>query len=133
MTRQKRPKTELSKAPVVYPSGVCVKTDKGCYYINGEVRLVITSDRVYRSWSFPITAVATEESLSKYPKLGKLGFRDGTLLRNTVDARLYMVAKSKLRPVLSPDVLTRLNINYSDAILVSQEEINLHAEGEPLT
>lgn len=118
--------------PTDLPSGVCVITENGKFFINGKVRLRITSSRVSDSWSFPITIYAMETALSRYPLAGTLGFRDGTLIKNILDAKMYIISKSARRPVANPDVLDNLNLQEKNAILVSDTECNLHKLGEPL-
>ena len=129
----RKTKKRLLSGPRNFPSGTAVVTKTGKFYINGNARLRITSDRVFDSWSFPIIVYGYDNVLKDYPIIGTLGFRDGTFIKNIMDAKMYIVAKSKKRPVASPDVLTDLNLSEKDAILVSEEECNLHKLGDPIS
>ena len=80
------------------------------------------------SWSLPV--VETSESmLVNYPLAGVLGFRDGTLIHNISDGRMYLISDSKRRHIVDPDVLEWLD---SEIIKVGQKEIFVHPEGEKL-
>lgn len=129
---RRRTAKPLPAAPVDYPSGTCVLTEAGVFYINSRVRLRVPTDRVFDSWNFPLVVESTEAAVKKYPITGKLGFRDGTLVKNIMDAKMYIIAKSKRRLITSPNVLANLNLQEKDAILVSEQEILLHQEGDNL-
>lgn len=130
---RRRSRRNVLAGPHKFPSGAAVVTETGKYYISGNSRLRITSERVFDSWSFPIIVYGQDDVLRDYPITGTLGFRDGTLIKNIMDAKMYIVSKAKRRAVASPDVLSNLNLQEKDAILVSQAECDLHSEGEPLT
>jgi hypothetical protein len=76
----------------------------------------------------------TEVALSNYPvAYSKAGFRDGTLLNNIADGRLYLVSAGRLRHITSPAVLERLGATRDDAMTVSDAEINLMKQGAEIT
>jgi len=129
---QRKPKKPLPDTPQVYPSGVCVRTEKGWYYIKGTKRFRLVSDRVVSSWGFPRVYDTTEKALAKYPVAGRLGFRDGSLIQNITNGTMYIVADNRRRPVVSPDVLDLLGIDRFSFMVVSKEEIELQKEGEPV-
>lgn len=132
--KKSKPRFETPLHPVVYPAGVAVVTSKSKYLINRDgKRYRITSNRIFDSWNFPIVVVTTESALAKYPvAVTKLGFREGTLLNNIADGKMYLVSGSKLRRITSPDVFDRLGIKPSDALVVSEAEINIMEMGEDL-
>lgn len=127
MLRKRR--TELPTGPVDYPSGSCVKTEKGLFLIKGTKRYRIVSERVLASWSFPRVIVTSEAAVAKYKILGKLGFRESSLLYNIKDGKMYLVSENKRRHITSPDVLDRLGATSKDVMTVSDDEIKLHEEG----
>lgn len=122
----------LSAAQIEFPSGLCVKTEAGHWYINGKFRNRLGSKRVFQSWNFPRVVESTESSLAKYTKGKKLGFRDGTLVRQMSTGSFYFISQRKRRLVANPDVLTLMGFKPSDAVWVADFEINLHEEGEKL-
>ena len=122
----------LPDGPVEYPSGMCVRANGTHYYINGAFKHPVTSPRILLSWSFPRIIETSDEALAKYVTTKKLGFRDGTLVKNLHDGRLYFISKGLKRPVTNPDALASMGLGSKDAILISLEESSLHKIGEVL-
>ena len=122
----------LPTSPVDYPSGVCVKVDGNYYYVNGKYLHPIIGMRIRESWSFPFVVTTTQKALSKYTTAGRLGFRDGSLVRDVSTNTIYFISKRLRRAVCNPDVLTSLGLTFKDAVWVSAEELTLHQEGEVL-
>ena len=117
--------------PTNFPSGIAVKTDKATYWIKDGKRYKLISDRAAKSWMFT-TVNATEAALSGIKLVGKLGFRDGTLIKNIADGKMYLVSQNKLRHVVDPDVFNRYGLDRSNIIEVSELEIKAHEIGEDL-
>ena len=118
---------------VDYPDGVMVETECETYYIRGGKRYRLYSPRALSSWSIePVRG--SESSVAHIPKAkAPLGFRDGTLIHNYADGRLYIISGNKRRHITSPDALKRFGWTAGDAIIVSQKETELHAEGDVLS
>jgi hypothetical protein len=117
--------------PTNFPSGLAVKTDKATYWIKDGKRYKLISDRAATSWSFT-TVNATEAALSGIKLVGKLGFRDGTLIKNIADGKMYLVSQNKLRHIVDPDIFDRYGLDRSNLIEVSEAEIKAHDIGETL-
>lgn len=134
LTRKPQPQSRanLPTSPVEYPSGICVKTEKGAYLIQKDgKRYRIPTKAILDSWSFPFEVDTTEAALAKYPVgVLKVGFRDGSLLNNIADGRLYLVSAGKLRHIVDPAVLDRLG--NPEATVVSDAEIKQMKQGEPI-
>jgi hypothetical protein len=64
--------------------------------------------------------------------MGRLGFREGTLLQDFGSGKIYLVSGNKLRQIDDPDVLKRLQYTKDDAIEVSTAELGYHTMGEVL-
>jgi hypothetical protein len=129
MWKQKKSQTSLSE----YPQGTFVKTEKGYYYIvSPNKRFLFLTGRVLESWSPQRIVETTEENLSKYRIGAKMKFRSGSLLWCQADAKMYLVSDNKVRHITSPDILSGLGAKHNDAVWVSQDEINLHEQGDPL-
>lgn len=120
--------------PLEYPVGICVETEKTRYFIHRDgKKYPIGSDEVYRSWKFPSTAIGSEISVSKYPTaLTKLGFRDGTLIYNIKDAKMYLISAGVRRHVVSPAAIERIGLKPADAMVVSNADVNLMKLGEEI-
>ena len=117
--------------PTNFPSGLAVKTDKAVYWIKDGKRYKLISDRAAKSWSFT-TVNATEAALSGIKLVGKLGFRDGSLIKNIADGKMYLVSQNKLRHIVDPDIFDRYGLDRSNLIEVSEAEIKAHDIGETL-
>ena len=121
----------LITSPTNFPSGLAVKTDKDTYWIKDGKRYKLISDRAAKSWSFT-TVNATEAALTGFKVAGKLGFRDGSLIKNISDGKMYLVSQNKLRHIVDPDSFIRYGLNRSDIIEVSGAEILAHDLGESI-
>jgi hypothetical protein len=76
--------------------------------------------------------LATEAALTGIKLVGKLGFRDGSLIKNLADGRMYLVSQNKLRHIVDPDSFDRYGLDRSKVIEVSDKEISAHDLGENL-
>lgn len=127
----KNTKTVLISKPTSFPSGLAVKTDKATYWIKDGKRYRLISNRAADSWSFP-TVNATESALTGFKIVGKLGFRDGTLIKDISDGKIYLISQNKRRHITSPDVFNNYGLDRSKIIEVSNEEVQMHLLGENL-
>lgn len=117
--------------PVILPSGLAVKTDKAVYWVKDSKRYKLISDRAAKSWSFT-TVKATEQAVSGMKLVGKLGFRDGTLIKNIADGKIYLISQNKKRHIVDPDSFDRYGLDRKTIIEVSEIEANAHNLGENL-
>ena len=131
--KKKQPlsKPRLSKTTKL-PSGVAVRTPTAKFLVKGDTLLRISNDRIWNSWNFPIIVEAENEALKNYIIAGKLGYRDGTVLESIGSRKLYLVSAQRLRHIETPDLFEELGITYDRRVLVSEEELKLHKEGEPI-
>jgi len=121
----------LITSPTNFPTGLAVKTEKATYWIKDGKRFRLISDRAETSWSFP-TVHATENAVSAMKIVGKLGFRDGTLIKNIADGKLYLISQNKRRHIVDPDTFNKYGLDRSLVIEVSDVEANMHDLGEDL-
>lgn len=127
----KNTKTALITSPTNFPSGLAIKTESATYWIKDGKKYKLVSDRAATSWSFP-TVMASEGSLVNIKTAGKLGFRDGTLIKNIADGKIYLISQNKRRHVVSPDVFDIYGLDRSAIIEVSELEASMHDLGENL-
>ena len=78
------------------------------------------------------TVLATEQAVSSMKIVGKLGFRDGTLIKNISDGKMYLVSQNKRRHIVDPDSFVKYGLDRSKVIEVSESEIIMHDLGENL-
>lgn len=128
---KKNTQSILVTSPTDFPSGIAVKTDKATYWIKDGKRYKLISKRAEDSWCFT-TINATEASLSLIKQSGKLGFRDGTLIKNIADGKMYLISQNKKRHIVNPDSFSKYGLDRSKIIEVSESEINSHELGENL-
>jgi len=88
--------------------------------------------RILESWNFPSVIKSSEKALTNYRTAGRLGFRDGSLVRDIKDSSLYFISQRLKRKIENPDILFAYQLTEKDALLVSSDEINLHKDGEVL-
>lgn len=125
--RALKKKPSKTFTPVV-PSGLIAHTEKGYFYVKGNKRFKFVSNRARNSWNLPIINTV-EAVLVGYPIAGLLGFRDGSLLKDISDGKMYLVSDNKRRHITDPDVLAWLNC---EVIEVGEKEISIHQLGDKL-
>lgn len=123
--------TALISKPTNFPSGIAVKTDQATYWIKDGKRYKLISDRAADSWLFT-TVNATESALSGIKLVGRLGFRDGTLIKNIADGKLYLISQNKKRHIVDPDTFNKYGLDRSQVVEVSAFETSMHELGEDL-
>lgn len=111
------------------PSGLIAKTEKGYFYIKGKKKFKFISERAMKTWCLPIIETK-EEKLAGFATAGVLGLRDGTVAKDISDGKIYLISDSSRRHITNPDVLIWIK---SSIIEVSQREILVHKDGEPLS
>lgn len=131
MLKKRQPQAKTVSSPTLFPSGLAVKTDKATYWIKDNKRYKLISDRAEKTWAFP-TVNATEGALTLIKLVGKLGFRDGSLIKNIADGKIYLISQNKRRHIVDPDIFDKYGLNKSDIIEVSEAETNMHEQGENL-
>ena len=134
MLKKKQSKTiqiPLITSPTNFPSGIAVKTESATYWIKDGKRFKLISDRAEKSWSF-VTVKATDQAVAPMKVVGKLGFRDGTLIKNIADGKMYLISQNKRRQIVDPDTFNKYGLDRSAIIEVSDIEANMHDLGENL-
>ena len=131
LKRKKPTQNILITSPTNFPSGIAIKTDKATYWIKDGKRFRLISERAEKSWAFT-TVNASESSLINMKLVGKLGFRDGTLIKNIADGKLYLISQNKRRHITDPDIFNKYGLDRSLVIEVSDIEANMHDLGENL-
>jgi hypothetical protein len=127
-----RRRFEAPTEPTFYPTGVCVRTESGYYYIKGNFKYRIPTKRVLKSWNFSIIVDSSDAAIKHYRLIGKLGFRDGTIVRDFTTMGYYVVSESKFRKIDNPDCLTLWNVKPKDIVNISHYEVELHRKGDPI-
>lgn len=109
--------------------GLMITDGENYWFIKGGKRVKCFSYRSFKSWSID-AILATPQACKTIPLTGTLGFRDGSLIKDIVSGKIYLVSSSKTRLVTNPDILDI--IGRDKIIEVSPEEIAIHNRGEDL-
>ena len=111
-----------------YPiSGLFYKTEKGYFYVRSNKRYKVYSERCFASWA--VLPIETEfKNLSAIPYAGILGFRDGSIIHNLADGKIYVVSDNKKLHIKTPDAFPEGWIE-ANKVTVSEAEVGLHKEG----
>lgn len=136
MRKKRRVSKTLPTSPIIYPDGVVVKTPKGYFLLKTvkgiKKRYHLPTRRILDSWNFPRVVETSEAAVANYSIVAKLGFRDGTLIYNLGDGKIYLVSDNVRRTVKSPDALERIGCDLNSPVLVSEYEATLQRLGEDL-
>lgn len=136
MLRRKK-SFQTPTTPTDYPAGTFLKTEKGFFYIvSPDKRYRITTKRVLDSWSPHRVVPSTEAAVLKYRIAAKMKFRNGSLIFNLGDGKVYLIENGKRRCIVNADFFYTLGLDPSkymkEVTWVSQEELKLHELGEDL-
>ena len=109
--------------------GLMITDGEKYWFIRGGKRMKCFSLRSFESWALePI--LLTPAAINAIKPGGILGFRDGSLIKDIVSGKIYLVSSSKVRLITEPTILDILG---RDRIIeVSPEEIDIHTKGEVL-
>jgi hypothetical protein len=134
-SRQKASKAIPTK-PVTYPKWTFAKTENFNWLILDKTRMQFISERASLSWGKPFV-LASEKSLGNYSIWKKIGFAPGSLVRS-MDGQIWFITGSQpleteRRLVATPDFFDVLGFDYSNAIIISQDELLFHREGVPIS
>lgn len=135
MFRKKQPTTQPKRSEFTgdkLPVGACVLTPGDMFYMQEKSRLRIPSQAVLQSWSFPYVFLSSSEKLSKWPIMGKIGFRPGTVIYSLEDGLYYLIEKNQKRQITDPLWFDWMGIDRMNAVLASADDANLHKTGEVL-
>lgn len=133
LRRKTKPLPPVPTVPVDYPTGTCVQTENGVFFIKGRFRFRVTSDRILRSWQYPFVIRSSEAACARYKVGGKLGFRQGTLVKDMSNGKMYLISENLRRQIVSPDFFDVMLFPREAMIEASPDEIALHKEGENIT
>jgi hypothetical protein len=121
----------LPSKPVEYPVGTFLKTPRGYFYISSpEKRYYLVSKRVLDSWNPHRVVETSEEAVKNYRIAAKMRFRNGSLIHNLADGKIYLIAEGRKHHMVSPDAFDKIGAKTKEAVTVSLDEINLHESGE---
>lgn len=131
MWKKKTPEIPVANYPVEYPDGVAVFDGINTYFIKNGKKYKIMSQRAAESWNFNVWH-GSDRSLSKTPMAGIIGFRDGTVIKDISDGKIYLVSSNRKRHITTPDFFAKYGVDRSKVIEVSRKEVDFYKDGEPI-
>lgn len=120
-----------------YPTGALLQNNKtgGVYFVENGVKRPIVSAEIMKA-NFPgkkISAVSPA-TLEKYPSAEPVKFRDGELITSPGSAKaVFVVSNGLRRPIVSGEAFERLGYAWKHVIRTTDDAVNLHPLGEPVT
>lgn len=134
----------VTNKPTDYPAGTFIETEKGYFYIVQNVdsrgnkdtkRYRCVSRRVVDSWSPHRIVQTTERAVAHYRVAAKLKFRNGSLIHNVADGKIYLIVQGKRCPMVSPEAFERLGAEPTrkHVISVSKAEVEMHELGDEIS
>ena len=121
-------KVTLNKAPQI--DGIAITDGLNTWYVKNSKRFKVFSDRAVKSWNFPVILNVNPTVIGNIEDGGTIGFRDGSLIKDIVSGKIYLVSGSKVRLITDPDSISILG--RDKVIEVSPDEIKIHIEGESI-
>lgn len=125
----KKEKVDNSQYPKDYINGFIYKIYDEFYLIKNDKSYQLPTQRIRESWGLPVIELAPTQGLPA-PVAGHAGFRDGTLIQNAKDGRIYVISGAKKRLVTVP--LGDYGLDISQIVEVSDSELQIHADGEDI-
>lgn len=121
---------------VKYPKWTFAKVDESYWLVLDKTKKQFVSERAFLSWG-KIPVLASLQSLSEYKSWGKIGFAPGTMIRSMSGQTYFITGSQPLeqerRLIETPDFYEKLGFNPYSAIIVSNEELEFHVEGESIS
>lgn len=114
-----------------YPNGILVEKGGWVYRVANDTLIPLSSWRAVESWQQPIL-VGEEDLLDGYTvSSAKLGFRPASVVESFTTGKKYFIEGTVKRLISNPD-FWELGFNEWENLICSDDEINFHADGEPL-
>lgn len=123
----KKPRPLLDTLP---PSGIFIRTPGGGLYFVRNGQALAVSEIAFSTWNARAIGV-TEMAFRALEHGGRIGFRDGTLVRDFGDGTIYLISNSRKRQITDPRIYEQLG-GDAECLVVPSEYLKIHKEGEPL-
>jgi hypothetical protein len=107
-------------------NGTCYKILNNTYYIKSGKVYDFYSARSFSSWKLTPVCVRFLFDPSVL-RAGTLGFRDGTLIQNAKDGKIYLISDARRNLLTKP--LADYGFDWSMVVEVSDDEVQFHEEG----
>lgn len=113
------------------PDGTAIEAKGIYFFVKGGMKYRIPSLSILKSQNYPRVIKVTPKSANKIPNsAAKIGLREGSVVRDISDNRIYLISGNRARHITSPIVLSQLG--NPDVILVAHSDITLHEGGREI-
>lgn len=120
----------------LYPAGALFKndkTDKIYYVINNRKKEVVNNEILQANFpSLSIGKITTKE-LDQFRSASAVTLPDGELIKTVASNTVYVLSQGKRLPIFSSDVFHKMNYDFKNVIVVSQETLDVHPLGQTIT
>lgn len=129
----------LGKIMVIppHPDDILLRAEgeQTVYYLDGGKLKSVHSALIYRErfGSWDKIVVDDPYTISTYPKEGRVGFPDGTLLIRSSDKTIYVLEDGKKRSVGSWSNFKALGYRLGNVLEVSDDELSFYPNGEVIS
>jgi len=106
----------------------------GVYYVKNGIKAPIV-DPLIIEINYPNLTIqsATSESLEEYRKVTAVKLKDGNLIKQENDPRVYVISNSKRRAIPDEATFNGLGYDWSNILTVPERVLKLHKVGKPLS
>jgi hypothetical protein len=112
-----------------FPNGVLVEYDQKVYKVLDGWLYPMLSWRAVCSWG---QSIVHAEFIYDYElSESRVGFRPCSIIRSVIDGKSYFIEGTKKRLITTPDFWD-LGFNDYEIIVVSQEELDFHKDGQDI-
>ena len=106
----------------------------GVYYVKNGIKAPIVDPLIIKI-NYPNLTIqsATSESLEEYRKVTAVKLKDGNLIKQENDPRVYVISNSKRRAIPDEATFNGLGYDWSNILTVPERVLKLHKVGKPLS
>lgn len=108
--------------------GTVINIGKEYFFVHRTGLLEIPTKRVLQSWNFSRVVTLPKQSVLPMRVVGKLGFRDGTVIKDVSSGRTYIISLQRRVLVDDPDIFWLHGLTKRDVLRVSAAEAELHQD-----
>lgn len=120
-----------------YPTGTLLQDNKtgGVYFVeDGVKRPIIAAEIMKVNWPNKKISAISPSALEKYPTAEPVRFRDGELITSPGSNKaVFVVSNGMRRPIVSGEAFEKLGYSWKRLIFTTDEAVELHPLGEPVT